>query len=179
MSIDHAPAATAPTPETTDVIDQLAGIEHDERLRALRRQRPDAARHIQGSYRELFEPADHGGVSRIERHLAALRVALLTGDRALVAHHTEWLQELGAAADVISGVVRYPNGPALAPRIAAITEFSDLLTDRPGDASRAAVARLQDAGLSPRDTVTVAQLIAFVNFEVRLLSGLRLLGEQR
>ena len=97
-----------------------------------------------------------------------------------MAHHTEWLQELGAAADVISGVVRYPNGPAvLAPRVAAITEFSDLLTDRPGDASRAAVARLQDAGLSPRDTVTVAQLIAFVNFEVRLLSGLRLLGEQR
>lgn len=177
MSSDQASAGAAPAAATTDLIDQLAGIEHNQRLRELRRLRPDAARHIQGSYRELFEPADIAGVSRVERELAALRVAILNADQALVAYHTERLHELDASGEAIDGVVRYPNGPALAPRIRALIEFTDLLTQRPRDASRAALARLQEAGFGPRDTVTVAQLIAFVNFEVRLLSGLRLLGK--
>lgn len=176
MSIEHAPAM-APAPQTTDLIDRLAGIEYNQRLLALRRQRPEAATHIQGSYRELFEPADPHGVSLVERHLAALRVAVLNGDQALVAHHTEQLHAIGAAGEAIDGVVRYPHGPALVPRVAAIAEFTDLLSLRPRDASRATIARLQEAGFDPRDTVTIAQLIAFVNFEVRLLSGLRLLGE--
>jgi uncharacterized protein YciW len=36
--------------------------------------------------------------------------------------------------------------------------------------------QLQAAGLSDKDVVTLGQLIAYLNYQVRLLAGLRALG---
>ena len=42
----------------------------------------------------------------------------------------------------------------------------------------ASLAAIADAGLSPRDIVTISQLISFASYQVRLLAGLRLLAEE-
>ncbi len=54
--------------------------------------------------------------------------------------------------------------------------FARLLTFTPVEATPAALQTLGDAGWSLRGIVTLAQLVAFVSFQSRLLSGLRLLN---
>jgi uncharacterized protein YciW len=48
---------------------------------------------------------------------------------------------------------------------------------RPASSTAAHLAELADVGLSPRDIVVVAQLTAFLSFQLRALAGLRLLAE--
>ena len=55
---------------------------------------------------------------------------------------------------------------------------TDLLTREPGAATAAQIADLRTVGLSPRDIVTIAQLIAYLSFAVRVLAGLHLLAEE-
>jgi uncharacterized protein YciW len=53
----------------------------------------------------------------------------------------------------------------------------DRLTQEPRAADEGDIQALQAAGLGARDIVTIAQLIAFLSFQVRLLAGLRVLAE--
>ena len=160
-----------------DAIDELAGIAPGSRLAQVRDHRPDVRRYAQSSYAALLEPEDLGGVSRREREMVALRVALLTPSRVVADHHRERLREFGAADDVVESVERFPNGPALSEREAAILRHTDRLTLEPRAATPAHVAALTAAGLSPRDVVTISQLISFMTFQVRVVAALRALSE--
>jgi CMD domain protein len=175
-------------PETTrgsidsdveDIVNQLAGISADSPLGQLRAQRPEVLRHAQGSYETLLEPDDSDGVSRFEREAIALRVALLTPDPALAEWHRDRLRDLGAGNEEIAAIARIPDadGSVLPARAAAILRHTDLLTREPGAAGDAEIAALQTHDLHTRDIVTISQLIAFVGFQVRVLAGLRALGE--
>ncbi len=160
--------------EHVDIIDELAGIHRDTPLARLR---PDVARFAQGSYLALLEPADLAGVSRRERELIALRVAVLSSLPALAEHHRARLRRLGAADAEIAAIERFPAAAALPPRELAILRHTDLLANDPAGASRAAVDQLRAHGLGAREIVTITQLIAFLSFQVRVLAGLRLLAE--
>jgi CMD domain protein len=159
-----------------DIVDQLAGLEAGSPLYELRHQRADVARYTQGSYHELLEPQDLAGVSRIERESIALRAATLAGSERVAEHHRAQLRALGVSDD-ISAVEQFPNGAALPERLALILRHVDLLTLEPRAATLEAIQALQAGGLSARDIVIVSQLIAFLSFEVRVLAGLRALGE--
>jgi uncharacterized protein YciW len=65
-----------------------------------------------------------------------------------------------------------PHIPRLAPALA----FARLLTFTPVEATPSALEALIRAGWSLRGIVTLAQLIAFVSFQSRLVVGLRLLN---
>ncbi|WP_022886569.1 CMD domain protein [Glaciibacter superstes] len=64
----------------------------------------------------------------------------------------------------------------LGSRLAAALEHAHLLVFRPREASREALQTLLDAGWSTTDVVTLSQLVAFLSFQLRVVSGLRLLG---
>jgi CMD domain protein len=160
-----------------DLINQLAGIETNDRLAELRHQRPDVAKFIQGSFDTLLEPQDPAGLSRSERELVALRVAILNANPTLAAFHRQRLEGLGVAAATIAAVAAFPATDAFARREAAILQHVDLLTNEPRAASREELAGLEEAGLTTPAIVTLAQLVAYLSFEVRLLAGLRILGE--
>jgi uncharacterized protein YciW len=66
----------------------------------------------------------------------------------------------------------------LSPREEAILRHTDLLTHEPGAATPEHLNDLRAVGLSPRDIVTISQLIALLSFQVRILTGLRLLAEE-
>ncbi|WP_259216605.1 CMD domain protein [Bradyrhizobium centrosematis] len=65
---------------------------------------------------------------------------------------------------------------ALGPRLAAALEHAHLLVFRPRDAASADMKALLDAGWSATGIVTFSQLVAFLSFQLRVVSGLRTLA---
>ncbi len=160
-----------------DALGQLASIAPDSPVAAILASRPTIAGNAQRSYETLLAPEDPAGVSRYERALLALRVAVLTPSPAVVERQRAQLRQLGAGEDAIRAIEGFPDGGELPPRQAALLRFTDLLTVTPAAASPADIAALKTAGFGPRDIVTIAQLISFESFEVRALAGIRLLQE--
>jgi CMD domain protein len=102
-------------------------------------------------------------------------------------------------AEIACGLVRgpygcYPQGPlskedetgldfrvlagheqVLGPRLSAALQHAHLLVFHPRDASAAALQHLLDAGWSTTDIVTLAQLVSFLSFQIRLVIGLHAL----
>lgn len=138
---------------TRDVIDELLGIEPGSKLDGLRALRPNVRLATQASEVAIFE--GESGLTRTERHAVALHVAELNKDPALAAHHRP------KAGD--------------SPRIPVLLAHATMLTKAPDQATPEAIRTLMAAGLAPRDVVMLSQLIAHVNYEARLLAGLRLL----
>jgi CMD domain protein len=161
-----------------DVVDALAGLAPDSPVARLRAQRPDVARYAQGSYAALLEPVDQAGVSQFEREAVALRVAVLTPHRAVADWHAARLRSLGEGEARIGAVEHFPEGSGLSPRETAILRHTDLLIRAPGEATPEHMQALRAAGLSPRDIVTISQLIAFESFQVRVVTTLRLFQEE-
>jgi len=66
--------------------------------------------------------------------------------------------------------------PLLGARLAAALEHAHLLVFRPRDAAAADMKALLTAGWSETGIVTFSQLVAFLSFQVRVVTGLRVLG---
>jgi CMD domain protein len=157
----------------SDVMDTLAGLPPGSPLAELRRQRPDVVKHLQGSDDVIFSPADDGGLTRAERAAAALRVAKMLRDEALKAHYRKRLDALdpsGTLAKTVEGGAQITDS-----RWDAILAHVDLVTRGPGSAERKDIDDLLAAGLSSHAVVSLSQLIAYVNFQSRVLAGLRAL----
>jgi uncharacterized protein YciW len=58
-------------------------------------------------------------------------------------------------------------------RLEAILNFTHTLITKPISADKMALSALPKAGLSTPEVVTLAQLISFVSYQVRLAAGLR------
>jgi CMD domain protein len=156
---------------TTDIVDTATGLASESPVAALRRQREAFVRHTQGSHDVLITPSDPGGVSLIERAAAALHVASIERDAALAAHYRRRLLENGADVAAIEAM-------NVSPRLGAILRHVSLLTMAPGSATRSDFEALRHAGLAECDIVVVAQIVAFVCYQVRVVAGLRALAEE-
>ncbi len=124
--------------------------------------RADLMAATEANYRAVIFPRDPGGLSREERLALASRIARLNGEAALAAHYQ----------DASEGY----RTPANHPRFAAMLRHAELVTRSPRDATPGDIAALRAAGISDADIVRLSQLIAFVNYQVRLIAGLRLIG---
>jgi uncharacterized protein YciW len=60
--------------------------------------------------------------------------------------------------------------------LGAAIRHADLLTTQPSAAQSADLQALKDAGYSPAGIVSLSQTIAFVNYQLRFIAGLRALG---
>ena len=160
-----------------DVFGILAGVEPGSLAARLRERRPNLTRFSQASYESLLEPVIDGSLSRRERELVALRVALLTPDDGLVAWHRDRLVARSETASTVSAVAEFPAvSPELTSREIALLRHTDLVTQRPVEAGQADIDALRFAGLSTLEIVTLSQLIAFVAYQVRVLATLRAFG---
>jgi CMD domain protein len=65
---------------------------------------------------------------------------------------------------------------ALGPRLVAAFEHTHMLVFHPRDAAAPSLQALLDAGWSTTDVVTLSQLVAFLSFQIRVVSGLRVLA---
>lgn len=157
-----APADTGATNGASgpdDVIDAVLG-EHAAGVRELRQARPAVVEHTQGVYDALFDGPAADSVGRERLIAAAVAVAELAGAPELAAHYAG-LGTTPAEGD---------------PVLAAILRHAARVTSAPAAVTRADIDALTAAGLCERDVVTVAQLIGYVHYQVRLLAGLSLIG---
>jgi CMD domain protein len=162
------------TTATADVMDQLAGLAPDSPFALLRRQRPDVVRHLQGSDEAIFAPRDDGGLTTAERAAAALRASVLLRDAALQKHYRARLEALDAGQRLALSALGGSAGGSDR-RWQAILAHVDRVTSDPDSARREHIDGLLGAGLSPRAVLALSQLIAYVNFQSRVLAGLSVL----
>jgi len=90
--------------ETSDIIDLLAGIEAGSPLDGIRNKRVQARENAQKSYLTLFEPADLGEVSAIERHAVAAFVAGVHGEPNVTGFYLTKLADIAQAPELVASL---------------------------------------------------------------------------
>ncbi|WP_084478992.1 hypothetical protein [Nocardia jejuensis] len=156
---DTEQANPAPEKASRDVIDGVLGA-NAAAVAGLRTARPLVVEHTQGVYDALFDgPAAHS-IGRERLIAVAVAVAELAGAAGLAAHYAGL------------GTVPAEGDPVLA----AILRHAARVSTAPASLTRADIDTLSAAGLSETDVVTLAQVIGYVHFQVRLLAGLTLIG---
>lgn len=156
---------------TPDLIDQLVPLAAGSPLHAVRHQRDKVVAATQGSYEALFDPA-LPGLTLAERLLAACRIARLAGASGLFEHYSERLKALGAL-NIAQQAALDGTSPSGDARLDEILRFTSTLAERPVEGDRDALLRLPAAGLDTPAAVALAQLIAFVAYQVRVVAGLQ------
>jgi CMD domain protein len=157
-----------------NIIEELAGVQLGSPLAQTLFARMDIMDLSQASYDAIIQPREPGGVSHAERAALAARMARQNADETLAEHYIGKLQE--ACADpklnepISPGeIANYGN------RLNAMVRHMDLLTREPSKAARTDITALRDAGISEPDIVRLSELAAFVNYQVRVIAGLKML----
>ncbi len=161
------------TPHTEhDTIDQLLALKPGMSTHAVRHEREKVVHATQGSEDGLFDPK-LPGLTLIERLLAALLACQLTPALELAKVYQSRLESNGADPLTIRLVAQAELSQITDVRLKAILTFTHTLIIDPIRADKHALIALQQAGLSTPEVVTLAQLIAFVSYQVRLAAGLK------
>jgi len=147
------------------------GVQPDGRLAAIVEGRVDIMALTQATQDAVLNPREAGGITPAQRTALACRMARLSGDERLAAYYENLIPEgTRQLADLV-----YDGGGDT--RLAAIIRHVDLVTQAPRDATRDDIVALREAGMAEADIVRLAELIAFINYQIRVVTGLRLLGE--
>lgn len=167
-------SATAPLP---DVIDTVLGLDATSPTLALRQERLKLKHLTQTSYLAALRPAEPRNFSYARRAALAARMTALWKARELNAHYRAALAAESDSADE----ARIAD-PAFTPDdaespLAVVLRHVDLVTRSPKAATRANIEALKAAGLDDRDIVALAGLIAFVNYQVLVVAGLKMLRD--
>ena len=150
---DAYPAAAA-----ADVIDTAAGLAPSSALQTARSFRSTVVEATQASHEALlYEPVP--GLSTADR----LRVAV---------HCCEAAEAHQMAAHYRALLVQQPAGDASTPTLPAMLTWAGLLTTDPRRGDREALQALQAAGLADPAIVALAQLVAFLSYQTRVVAGL-------
>jgi uncharacterized peroxidase-related enzyme len=141
-----------------DVIDAAAGLAPGSPLHAARRFRATVVEATQASHDALlYEPVD--GLSTADR----LRVAV---------HCCEAAQAPQLAAHYRALLAQQPAQEAASAALPAMQDWAGLLTTDPRRGDRAALHGLRTAGLPDAAIVALAQLVAFLSYQTRVVAGL-------
>lgn len=157
-----------------DVVVRLAEIERESSAGGALEGRADVMEMTHATHDAALTPADPGGLSHAERAALAVRVARLNRDEALASHYATLLDAATPddAVRLLADPAERRTGDA---RRDAIIAFTDLVTARPRDTRPDDVEALKSAGIGDADIVRLAELNAFLAYQVRLIAGLRLM----
>ena len=190
---------------THDIVDQIAGVtpalDALRRRRPVTREqlqasfdalfRPVSEEHVSQAERELVAAfatrlagsSDATGTFYADRALAAdphrAAVVLAEASDAAVEGPFGAYTERGLQSESTEGE-RYAPSPevaeALGGRVAAALAHTHLLVFRPRESAAVDIQRLVDAGWSADGIVTLSQLVSFLAFQQRVITGLRVLS---
>ena len=150
-------------PSPMDVIDRAAGLQAGDRLYAARRFRATAIEHTQASHDALLFDAVEG-LSVSDRLKVAIDVCQASQATTLIQHFQALLADPARAQDTLS------------PAAAAMQQWSRTLTLDPRKGDQSSLQALKAAGLSDAAVVALAQLVAFLSYQTRVVAGLRALA---
>ena len=150
-------------PSPMDVIDQAAGLQASDRLYAARRFRATAIEHTQASHDALLFDAVEG-LSVSDRLKVAIDVCQASRAATLTRHYQALLADPARAQDTRS------------PAAAAMQQWSRTLTLDPRNGDQSSLRALKASGLSDAAVVALAQLVAFLSYQTRVVAGLKALA---
>ena len=151
-----------PNDNGLDVIDRAAGLTPRDPLYAARRFRAKVVVATQASHDALLdEPVE--GLTSADRLRVAEHVCMLADATELGEHYSERLAHSEYWDD--------PSSTALP----AMMDFAAALTTDPRRGDQPAIEALRRAGLSDPAIVALAQLVAFLSYQLRVVAGLKAL----
>ncbi|MHA6645234.1 CMD domain-containing protein [Mesorhizobium sp. A623] len=158
------------------LIETLVSVRPGTALAAAMEKRAEILRLSEAAHDAVLLPRDPGGLSHGLRAALAARMARQNRNPALASHYDTLVARAGEPA---TASLADPGTNGAERRIAEIVRHADRLTVAPRDATRVHVDALRQVGLTDADIVRLAELAAFVNYQVRVIAGLKLLGEMR
>jgi uncharacterized protein YciW len=154
-----------------DVIVRLAGIAPGSAVQAALQARADVVAMTSKAAAASLLPEEPGGLSHGERAALAVRVARLHEESGLADHYAKLMERAGATAALADPAFK-GDGDA---RLAAVIAYVDLVSLAPKDMVAGDIAALQAAGIGDADIVRLAELVAFLAYQTRVIAGLRLM----
>lgn len=144
-----------------DLINHLLQVQTDNPIHALRQRRDKVLTATQGSY-DVLLGTDIDEPTQAERLAIAQQVAQDSGAPILA----QWYAQEAASSSAEHSE-----------RLPALLAFARALAIEPADAGQAALDRLQANSLSVSGIIALAQLIAFVSYQARLLIGVHAIAQ--
>jgi uncharacterized protein YciW len=159
-----------------DVVSRQARVLPGEAAYEALAARAEIVAMTQATHDAALKPRDPGGLSHAERAALASRIARLNADSGLAAHYDALMREAAASAEVerIADPAFKGSG-----RIGALIAYTDLASTAPKDAGPGDIEALKQAGIGDADIVRLAELNAFLAYQVRLIAGLKLMRGER
>jgi uncharacterized protein YciW len=158
------------------LIETLVSARPGSALAEAMEKRAEILRLSEAAHDAVLLPHDPGGLSHGLRAALAARMARLNSSPALASHYDALVARAG---DPVTAPLAIPDADATDDRTAEIVRHADRLTVAPREATRAHVDALRGAGVADPDIVRLAELAAFVNYQVRVIVGLALIGEKQ
>ena len=122
----------------------------------------------QSAENAVLEPKEPGAWSHSLRAALAARIAGMNGDDALSTHYCTRAGDMAALAD--------PKAKSTTTDLEVVVAFMDKVAGQTGEVEASDITALQAANVADADIVRLAELNAFVSYQVRVIAGLRLLN---
>ncbi len=164
----------ADAPGDDDVVTGQADIPAQSPVRAALDGRADILAMTQRAHDAAIRPAQPGGLSHALRAALAARAARLHDDESLASHYDSLMAAASAESDVeaLADPATTDVGDR---RLAAFAAYTDLASTAPRDATEADIEALKSAGICDADIVRLAELTAFLAYQLRVVAGLKLM----
>ncbi|MGL3107142.1 CMD domain-containing protein [Bradyrhizobium sp. BR 1432] len=156
----------------TTLIETMAAVPTASRLGEALKARAEILRLSEAAHDAVIVPREPGGLSHGLRAALAARMCRHLRDDALAAHYQSYLAH---SNDLDVAALAHPNGKSGAARHDAMADHADLLTLAPREATRQDIETLKAASIDEADIVRLSELAAFVNYQLRVVVGLKLL----
>ena len=151
--------------ETT--ILKKAGLEKEDAVAQVAMSRINIIKMSQTAEDAVLRPHDFGAFEHDLRAALAARVARLACDEMLASHYLASAGHYAAVAD--------PAEPGRTHKLSTILTFVDKVSKQARNTEARDIAGLQAVGISDSDIVRLCELVAFLAYQIRVISGLRLM----
>ena len=158
------------------LIETLAAVKPGSALAEAMEKRAEILRLSEAAHDAVLAPRDPGGLSHGLRAALAARMARQNGNEVLARHYDGLVER---AAEDTTALLAQPGTNVNDKRTAEIVRHADRLTVAPREATRGNIEALRSAGISDPDIVRLSELAAFVNYQVRVIAGLKLIGARQ
>ena len=156
----------------SSIIIRAAGISEDDPTLEVLSQRSDLLELSEHAHNACLTPRDPGGITLEERAALASRMCVLNGESVLSEHYASMLPSGHALLSISQGGGNIGDND----RLHALIRHVDLVTNQPKDAVSEDIENLKEVGVAGPDIVRLSELIAFVNYQIRVVQGIRLIG---
>ena len=158
----------------TTLIETAAAVPATSRLGEALKARAEILRLSEAAHDAVIVPREPGGLGHGLRAALAARMCRHLRDNTLATHYDSYLAH---SSDPDIAALAHPGGSSGDARHDAMAVHADLLTLAPRRATRQDIDTLKAAGIDEADIVRLSELAAFVNYQLRVVAGLKLLQE--